>query len=268
MGARKIGWLVAALLSSLWSGEARLRTVGLEKAKALYDARRGLFIDARPFGRYMEGTIAGALNVPVKRFKRMSRWMPVRKDAPLLIFCDGPKCDASSALARRLAKAGYTELMVYPGGYLEWKRHKLPIMGAPRPCRCGEDYRPTAKALKIDGVTLYPDPEESSQVDARWIGPLLEKGAIPRGMHLIDVRPASQYARGHLPHAVNLPFDPERMKLEYTRLPKKGPILFTCKHGSISTDAWFSLPEKLQERVFILNAEVQCGESNCTVRPN
>jgi len=269
MGRRAIA--VLFLLTCLALAEQRggsYRRVGLDEVKKLYDTHGALFVDARRFSRYAEGTIMRALNLPVRRVKRMRRWLPKRLDAPILIFCDGPECNASAVLARRLAKAGYSRLMVYPGGYPEWKRRHLPVMAAPVPCRSAAGYRPAQKPVTIDGVRLYTDPEDSSRIDARWIGPILEQGALPVGLHLIDVRSPSQFARAHLPGAINVPFDPEAMELNISRLPARGPILFTCKHGSISTDAWFSLPETLQERSFILDAEVKCRDGECKVSPN
>lgn len=259
------------LMSGLSSAEtdATFRRIDLRDAKARYDAYSALFIDARSFPRYREGTIMRSLNVPLRRFKRMLKWLPSRKEAPMIVFCDGPKCGLAPKLADRLARAGYREVMVYEGGYPEWKKHNLPVMRAPQPCRCDGKYRPKTAPVVVEGVTLYSDPEDESHIDARWIGPLLEKGVFPNGMTLIDVRPAAQYAKAHLPRAKNLPYDEETMKLDLSKLPKKGPILFTCKHGSISSDAWFSLPEALQQRTFILDADVLCeAGKGCRVVPH
>ncbi|ADV46096.1 rhodanese-like domain-containing protein [Nitratifractor salsuginis] len=243
------------------------RNVDLKEVKRRYDTHSALFIDARAFPRYQKGTIPRALNVPLRRFKRMSKWLPIRRDAPLLVFCDGPKCGLAKKVAQRLVKAGYSNVLVYRGGYPEWKRHNLPIMAAPRPCP-SQGYRPSKAPVYVEGVKLYPDPEDETRLDARWIAPLLEKGRFPKGLKVVDVRQPSAYARGHLPGALNFPFDEEKMELNVSALPKKGPILFTCKHGSISADAWFSLPEELQKRVFVIDADVVCEGEKCTVTPH
>ncbi len=252
-----------SLLASGW------KQIGLKEAKEQYDAYSALFVDARSFPRYREGTILRAVNVPIRRFKRMLKWLPAKKEAPIVVFCDGPKCGLAPRLADRLVKAGYGEVMVYEGGYPEWKRHNLPIMGVPKPCRCPGEYKPEGPPKIVEGVALYLDPEDESRIDARWIGPMLVKGVFPNGMSLIDVRPASQYAKAHLPRAQSVPYDEEAMALDLSKLPKKGPILFTCKHGSISSDAWFSLPEAIQKRAFILDADVVCkAGKGCTVTPH
>ncbi len=244
------------------------RSVDLREAKRLYNEHSALFIDARPFSSYQRGTIARSLNLPLRRFKRMSRWLPADKGAALLIFANEAKNNVAQKVAKRLIKTGYRDVMVYDGGYLEWKRHNLPIMAAPQPCRCDQDYHPKQPPIMVDGVALYLDLEDESRIDAKWIAPLLVKGVFPNGMSLVDVRRSSSFAKGHLPRAINIPFDEERMELNISALPPKGPILFTCKHGSISADAWFSLPENLQKRVFILDADVICKQDKCSITPH
>ncbi len=265
------GWRIFILIFLLLPyglAASACKHIDLKEAKARYDAYAALFIDARSFPRYREGTIMRAMNVPIRRFKRMLKWLPADKEAAMVLFCDGPKCGLAEKLADRLVKVGYRKVMVYTGGYPEWRRHNLPVMGAPKPCDCGENYRPKTEPVAVEGTALYLDPEDESRIDARWIAPLLIKGTFPNGLHLIDVRKASQFSRGHLPRAVNLPFDEEAMTLDLSKLPPKGPILFTCKHGSISSDAWFSLPEEVQKRAFILDADVVCTENNCTITPH
>ncbi|WP_456393440.1 rhodanese-like domain-containing protein [Nitratifractor sp.] len=244
------------------------KIVDLRRVKHLYNARRALFVDARSFEKYVKGTIPGALNLPLKRFKRMRKWLPADKEAPIVVFCDGLGCGRSAKLARKLLREGYGSVMVYEGGYPEWKRRRLPILATPRPCpEPGGAYRPT-RPVTIDGVKIFVDPEEGSRIDARWIAPLLRSGRVPEGLTLIDVRPSEQYARGHLPGAISVPFDPEARSLDLSKLPKRGPILLSCRQGTISTDAWFSLPDALQKRSYILDASVECRAGHCRVEPH
>ena len=261
-------WLViVAGAIVLFSADAPpLREVDLEGVKELYNARRALFIDARDFDRYRRGTIPGALNVPLKRFKRMRKWLPVRKDAKILVFCNGIECGKSAKLARKLTKEGYTDIQVFTEGFPLWKRRGLPIMAAPKPCRCGEGNYTPSRPATLEGVSLYLDPRESDRIDARWIAPLLEKGTIPRGLHLVDVRPQKQYERGHLKGAISIPFDPDSRRLA-GELPKEGPILFVCNHGAISAEARDTLPDDLQKRILLFDGDIECKKEECKVFP-
>ena len=41
-------------------------------------------------------------------------------DQDIVIYCTGPECDDSELLARELYAIGFTNIMVYKGGYEEW----------------------------------------------------------------------------------------------------------------------------------------------------
>ena len=267
---KRITYLITAiLLVSITLSAKSYRVIDLTEVKTHYNAHDALFVDARDAKMYAKGTILRAVNVPLKRFKRMKKWLPIRKDAPILIFCNGVTCGKSVKLAERFARAGYTHLMVYREGYPEWKQHKLPIMATPKPCRCdGQPYTPKGKPVTVAGATLYLSPDDESRIDARWAVPLINGGKLPAGVQLVDVRPAEQYTAGHLKGAISVPFDPDKQIIDVSKFPKGKAILFYCKHGSISADAYASLPDATAERVKVLEADLECGEQECKVRGN
>jgi rhodanese-related sulfurtransferase len=246
---------------------APYRIIDLAETKTHYNTHDTLFVDARDARMYAKGTILRALNISIKRFKRMKKWLPVRKDAPILIFCNGIKCGKSVKLAEKFARAGYTQLMVYREGYPEWKKHKLPIMATPVPCRCDDQpYKPEGKPVVVSGVKLYLAKDDPSRIDARWIVPRIIAGKIPQGVTLVDVRPAGQYTAAHLSGAINVPYDPNKQSIDVSKLPAEGAILFYCNHGAISADAFVALPDEVARRVKVLEADLVCDEKGCRVR--
>jgi len=243
------------------------RLIDLSEVKNHYNAHDALFVDARDAGMYAKGTILRALNVPLKRFKRMKKWLPGRKDASILIFCNGVKCGKSVKLAEKFARAGYTQLMVYREGYPEWKKHKLPIMVTPVPCRCDDQpYKPKGKPVAVSGARLYLAKDDPTRIDARWIVPRINAGTIPPGVTLVDVRPSRQYTAAHLPKAVNVPYDPDKQSIDVSKFPAEGAILFYCNHGAISADAFVALPDDVARRVKVLEADLLCDEKGCVVQ--
>ena len=266
---RTLRLIAAAILLSGTLAAQSYRTIDLPEVKTHYNAHDALFVDARDAKMYAKGTILRAVNVPLKRFKRMKRWLPIRKDAPILIFCNGVTCGKSVKLAERFARAGYTHLMVYREGYPEWKQHKLPIMATPKPCRCdGQPYTPKGKPVTVAGATLYLSPDDESRIDARWAVPLINSGKTPAGVQLVDVRPAKQYAAGHLKGAISVPYDPKKQTMDVSKFPKGKAILFYCNHGAISADAYAALPKMVAERVKVLEADLVCDKKGCTVKGN
>jgi rhodanese-related sulfurtransferase len=259
-------WWIGYVFSAVLMQAEPFSVIDLNAAKAHYNAHDALFIDAREAQKVADGTIFGSLNVPLKRFKRMKKWLPIRKDAPMVIFCNGIECGKSVALAKRLARAGYTRLMVYRAGFPQWRRHKLPILAAPRPCRCDEaPYFPKTDPVDVAGVRFYLT-EDPTRVDARWFVPLIDAGRLPASVHLVDVRPHDQYLRGHLPGAINVPYDPKKRTLDTTQLPAEGVIVFYCNHGAISADAFATMPATVAARVKVLDADLECRKERCRMR--
>jgi rhodanese-related sulfurtransferase len=262
-------FLIAAACSLVVRAEHPYRIIDLNETKYHYNAHDALFVDARDSKMYAKGTIMRALNIPLKRFKRMEKWLPVRKDAPLLIFCNGPKCDKSIKLAERFAKVGYADLMVYRAGYPEWKRYKLPIMSAPRPCRCdGRPYTPVQEPAVVQGAKLYLDHNDPSRVDARWFAQSFKQKKLPPNIQLVDVRPKDQFLEGHIEGAVNIPYHSDKKSINADRFSVNKAIIFYCNHGSISAEAYDALPQDIAARTKVLEADLICNDHHCTLVPN
>ena len=234
--------------------------IDLNETKDLYSSNSALFIDAREFKLYKKGTIAKALNVPLKRYKRMKKWLPIDKNATLVLFCGGLKCDKSSKLAKKLQKLGYSNLLIFKAGYPEWKRHKLPIMATPKKCS-----KKLNKFTVVNGVKIYL--EEKGIVDGEWISKLVNSNSLPKSIALVDVRPKKQFRDGHLKNAINIPYNPKTKSINVAKLPKDSAILFYCNQGSISLDAYDSLNKELKKRVFILQTTLFCENKKCTLEP-
>lgn len=71
------------------------------------------------------------------------------------------------------------------------------------------------------------------------IGPEQIPAADWKRFHVVDTRDAAQYAKGHIPGAVNMEW---RQVLERRdELPGDKPILLYCNTGSLSAQAGFAL---------------------------
>ena len=68
--------------------------------------------------------------------------------------------------------------------------------------------------------------------------------------HVIDARDASQFAKDHIPGAVNLEW--RRVLAERDRIPRDKPVLIYCNTGSLSAQAGFALRVAGYENVRIL----------------
>jgi rhodanese-related sulfurtransferase len=90
-----------------------------------------LVLDTRPAREFAISHIPGATNVAAKPGVPMSayvsdvaeigRLLEGKKDAPLVLYCNGPYCGKSKRLAEELLAAGYTGVRRYQLGIPVWR---------------------------------------------------------------------------------------------------------------------------------------------------
>ena len=75
------------------------------------------------------------------------------------------------------------------------------------------------------------------------------KNALRKGAIIIDVRTGTEYDRGHVPDAFNIPVD--RIKASAARLKETNkPVIVCCNSGERSSTALQYLKEKGVKKVF------------------
>ncbi len=105
-------------------------TVTPAEAKVRFD-RGALFLDAREAESYRMGHVAGALSLPSIDFQRAFPALEpqLRSRFDLVVYCDGPSCEASHLVARWLREKGI-QAAVFVDGWPAWS-------GAGHPSREG-----------------------------------------------------------------------------------------------------------------------------------
>lgn len=80
-------------------------------------------IDARMKADYDANHLPGAINIPVDMtdpgFDRIVASIP--NGAHLILYCQSKGCPFAERVARRLLACGYTNLSMFPGGWVEWE---------------------------------------------------------------------------------------------------------------------------------------------------
>jgi rhodanese-related sulfurtransferase len=107
------------------SSVAAINYLELPEARARYEAGVA-FLDARTEEEYKVGHVSGAINVPAAlEPEEISAAIPSQaKDAELVIYCDGEECGASTTLAGKLQRMGYSKVHVFFGGWTVWANAK------------------------------------------------------------------------------------------------------------------------------------------------
>ena len=244
-------FLLVSLLCSFVFG---FEVIDIKEAKYYYETNSALFIDARDFKKYQKGTIAKAINLPSKRYKRFKKFLPIDKSATIVIFCGGVNCTLSVKLSKKLEKLGYTNIKRFAEGFPKWRALKFPVMAKPTKCK---NQKP--KKVSVYGVKLVLN--QDSSINKEWFNSFLKRDSLPEGVLVVDVRDKSQFKKFHLKGAVNIPFI--NGKIDTQKLKDAKAIIFYCNSGIVSARAKESLSEELKRKTFIVDDNLNCKEGVC-----
>ncbi len=98
-------------------------TLSVEEAAELWKQGKAILLDVREERELNAAHIPGATHVALSTLRRDIPELP--KDKPILCICRSGH--RSVPAARRLIKAGYSEVYSVKGGIRAWQRHGLPI---------------------------------------------------------------------------------------------------------------------------------------------
>jgi len=185
--------------------------------------RVGVVIDARPQVKYLEGTIPGAINLPFQEWDKRKGILPTDKATTLIFFCGGLKCDLSHKSAAKARELGYTDVRTYADGWPDWIEKSTRAFALVNPKDAG----------KVVAAEAAPATGEISKAEFEKL--LAER---PAGFLLVDVRPAADFAKGHIPGAINI-LDEEIGK-NIDKLKKSNNVVFYCATGSRSSGAYYA----------------------------
>ena len=108
------------------TAEPRLFSINLDQALELYQ-KGTVFVDAREPEYYQEGHIKGAWNIPFFLELVFKLDSLQGKDAPMVIYCSGEECGSSEDLAYELQAEGFSNILVFKGGWTAWNTSGHPI---------------------------------------------------------------------------------------------------------------------------------------------
>ena len=108
------------------TAEPRLFAITLDQALELYQ-KGTVFVDAREPEYYQEGHIKGAWNIPFFLELVFKLDSLQGKDAPMVIYCSVDECGSSEDLAYELQAEGFSNLLVFKGGWTAGNTSGHPI---------------------------------------------------------------------------------------------------------------------------------------------
>ena len=100
--------------------------------RILHDGTHVVF-DARPPADYRAGHLPGAVSLPQLSVEdELANVQHLLTPAqPILTYCNGLDCDESLLLTLYLRQQGFTNAVLFAGGFKEWAAGGRPVEGAP-----------------------------------------------------------------------------------------------------------------------------------------
>jgi rhodanese-related sulfurtransferase len=109
--------------SRLTSGFKAVDPAGLT---ALINRQDALLVDVSASGEFEKGHIAGAKNVQMSQFDADNKVLAKVRELPVAVVCRSG--NSSAEAARKLAKAGFSQVFWLDGGLAAWQQANLPLV--------------------------------------------------------------------------------------------------------------------------------------------
>lgn len=116
------------LIPRSWSAE-HPPSIALDIAKAKFDSKSALFVDARPSGYFQQGHIPGAVNLPNDLFDfiYMMKFAGVNPDIEIIVYGRDISRLNDEATASRLGARGHRNISIMTEGLSAWQKRGYQI---------------------------------------------------------------------------------------------------------------------------------------------
>ena len=233
----------------------------------VYQEKNSAFIvDARPYSKFLQETIPGAISIPDTSLVKLLGRFPINKSEKIVIFCGGYNCEKSHIIANKLISLDYEDVMVFAGGLPSWKERGLNTTAA-------------SYAEKDDEVAIVKDSfsknglkrgSDEGSVDGEWLKKQILENKVPSYIQIVDVTTPNEFKTGHIKGAINIEASKLSAKELLEKLPKNKTIVFNCTAGGRSIDAWSKLNDEKVDtsEIYYFDANISCKDNNCKIDVN
>lgn len=233
--------------------------------KSAYENNSALIVDARPYKKFLQETIPGAISIPDTKLDKLIGRFPFNKEEKIIVFCGGFKCVKSHNVAKKLISLSYKNVSVYAAGLPAWKKENLPTTAQSKKSK--EKTEVKKKLFSKNGLKLGVD---EGSVDGEWLKKLILENKVPSFIQIVDVTADDEFKTGHLKGAINIEAEKYKANEFYKKLPKNKTIVFNCTAGGRSIEAWAKLKDASMDvsEIFYLDANIDCKGNECKMEIN
>jgi len=207
-----------------------------ELAAAMAKGTEPLIVDVRTADEYQDLRLGDVGNIPVTESERFAKVLT--KDAPVVMVCNSAyRSSMAVGLAERL---GFRDVASLDGGLDAWIAAGLPTIGRMTPTTTA----PAAPA----GALALPEP-----IDPAMLAKVLAEQ--PGVYHVLDLRPAAQFAEWTIPGAKNVPVD--ALAAHLASLPANARVVLVDRDGSHAFAVAGALMAKQDRLLRVLHGGLQ-----------
>ncbi len=234
--------------------------------KSAQKKNNAVIIDARPYKKYLQSTIPGAIAIPDTDMNKLLGKFPADKNIKVITFCGGYHCGKSHKVAKKMLSMGYKNVVVYAGGLPKWKKDGMATTGGGAKKAIAKKV--AKKPMMTNGIKKGAD---EGTVDGEWFKKMIETNKVPKNVQIVDVFPPEDFKNGHLPNAINVYAEPLKPNELLAKLPKDKVVVFNCASGARALEAWTKLKDANLDvsKVYYFDANISCEKGKkCTIEAN
>ena len=109
-------------MRSVKVSDSDVRSLELRQLIDLLDDQQTVLIDVRPSKNFQQGSIPGAINIPLPNLKRDDERLAEAKQ--IVVYSSEPGDMLGRAAAKKLMAQGYKNVYSFPGGLDQWQRQR------------------------------------------------------------------------------------------------------------------------------------------------
>lgn len=117
---------VAIIVNEILRLTRGFKTLRPAEATALINRDNALVIDLRAIADFEKGHIPGSKNVLMSQFDPENKQLAPAKALPVVLVCKTGQ--TANDAAKRLRKAGFSQVFVLDGGITGWQQADLPLV--------------------------------------------------------------------------------------------------------------------------------------------
>lgn len=106
-----------------------MEILDLKIIRKIIDNKERFIVDVRTREAYEHGHLPNAVSFPLEEFDEnfIDMMSIIKKDAPVLVYCESIECPDSHTFANQLVLMKYSDVKIFSGGFLAWKDKGYPI---------------------------------------------------------------------------------------------------------------------------------------------